>query len=167
MWAAWRRPVSVSVAVDELCVGQCCAVFRVVRWIGGHILDILAGSKLRDKNEGCSMYGIQEIDAQTLNQWRETGEKVRLIDIRTPPEVAQGVIEGYEFIPMHLIPMTPIELDDDEKLVIYCRSGARSAQVCMFLAQQGVEAYNLRGGIISWASAGLPIASPDSNKMAG
>ncbi len=113
------------------------------------------------------MYGIQEVDAQTLNQWLQQGEKVRLIDVRTPGEIAQGVIEGYEFVPMHLIPMTPIELEEGEKLVIYCRSGARSAQVCMFLAQQGIEAYNLRGGIIGWASAGLPIASPESSKMAG
>ncbi len=114
------------------------------------------------------MYGIQEVEAQTLYEWLEGGQKVKLIDVRTPGEVAQGVIEGYEFVPMHLIPMTPIELDDDEKLVIYCRSGARSAQVCMFLAQQGREAYNLRGGIIAWASAGLPIAAPESSsKMAG
>lgn len=113
------------------------------------------------------MYGIREIDANTLHKWIGDGEKVRLIDVRTPQEVAQGVIAGYEFVPMHMIPMTPIELDDDEKLVIYCRSGARSAQVCMFLAQQGIEAYNLRGGIISWAHAGFPIASPESGKMAG
>jgi len=113
------------------------------------------------------MYGIQEVDAVTLDQWRKEGQKVKLIDVRTPREVAQGIISESEFIPMHLIPMSPIELDDDEKLVIYCRSGARSAQVCMFLAQQGKEAYNLRGGIIGWASAGLPIGSPESSKMAG
>jgi rhodanese-related sulfurtransferase len=113
------------------------------------------------------MHGIQEIDAAGLGQWVKEGQKVRLIDVRTPQEVAQGVIAGADFIPMHMIPLSPIELDADEKLVIYCRSGARSAQVCMFLAQQGKEAYNLRGGIISWASAGLPIASPESSKMAG
>jgi rhodanese-related sulfurtransferase len=107
------------------------------------------------------MLGINEIDVDTLAQWKEEGENFRLIDIRTDAEIAQGVIEGTEVIPMHLIPLKINEFSGDEKVVIYCRSGNRSGQVCAFLAQNGAgsNAYNLRGGIISWARSGYPLTT--------
>jgi rhodanese-related sulfurtransferase len=38
-----------------------------------------------------------------------------------------------------------------------CRSGARSAQACQFLQQQGYSnVYNLRGGMMRWVQSGLP-----------
>jgi len=50
------------------------------------------------------------------------------------------------------------ELDREQRLVIICRSGARSAQACQFLQQQGYEdVYNLRGGMIGWSHESLPI----------
>jgi rhodanese-related sulfurtransferase len=108
------------------------------------------------------MLGINEIDVDTLAKWKEEGENFRLIDIRTDAEIAQGVIDGTEVIPMHLIPLKINEFSGDEKVVIYCRSGNRSGQVCAFLAQNGAgsNAYNLRGGIISWVRSGFPLSAP-------
>lgn len=107
------------------------------------------------------MLGINEIDVDTLAKWKEEGENFRLIDIRTDAEIAQGVIDGTEVIPMHLIPLKMNEFSGDEKIVIYCRSGNRSGQVCAFLAQNGAgsNAYNLRGGIISWVRSGYPLST--------
>ncbi len=115
------------------------------------------------------MFGvsIHEVDASTLKSWLDNGESVRLIDVRTPAEISRGIIEGAEAIPMHLIPVRPPQAKDGEKLVIYCRSGARSAQVCAFLAQQGVDAYNLQGGVIAWASIGESLVAPEAGIMAG
>ena len=112
------------------------------------------------------MFGINEIDADTLAQWTEAGEKFRLIDIRTDAEIAQGIIDNAEIIPMHLIPLKAQELSSDEKVVYYCRSGNRSGQVCAFLTQQGMgqNAYNLRGGIIAWARSGYPVVGPENRK---
>ena len=107
------------------------------------------------------MFGINEIDVDTLAKWKEEGEKFRLIDIRTEAEIAQGVIDGTEVIPMHLIPLKISEFSGDEKVVIYCRSGNRSGQVCAFLAQNGAGSniYNLSGGIISWVRSGYPLSA--------
>lgn len=115
------------------------------------------------------MFGIEEIDAQQLQQWMSGEDKVRLVDVRTPAEIAQGMIPGSDYLPMHLVSVEPIEVADDEKLVIYCRSGARSGQVCGFLTQQrGLKnVFNLRGGIISWASAGYPVVAPEPDKVSG
>lgn len=103
---------------------------------------------------------IKEIDAAGLQRRLEAGESFELIDIRTQAEVARGMIPDAKFLPMHLIPLQLQRIAaSDKPVVLYCRTGARSAQACLFLAQQGVgNVLNLAGGIVSWAQHGLPIA---------
>lgn len=111
---------------------------------------------------------IQEIDATTLKSWLDEGQSLRLIDVRTPAEMNRGIIEGAEALPMHMVPINPPRQEGDEKLIIYCRSGARSAQVCAFLAQQhGTEAFNLQGGVIAWASIGESLIAPKAGMIMG
>jgi rhodanese-related sulfurtransferase len=58
---------------------------------------------------------------------------------------------------LHTLPIKVHELPKDEKLVMVCRSGARSAQACMFLQQHGFSnVYNLRGGMMGWVQSGFP-----------
>lgn len=115
------------------------------------------------------MFGmnIQEVDALTLKGWLDADEAVRTVDVRTPAEVSRGIIAGSEAVPMHLIPVTPPTANEGEKLVIYCRSGVRSAQVCAFLAQNGVDAYNLQGGVIAWVNIGETLVAPEADILAG
>ena len=106
------------------------------------------------------MLPIKEINVIDLsNSFEQNDSSIELIDIRTPAEVARGVIPNARTLPMHLI---PLKLDyfssTDKEFVIYCRTGSRSAQACMFLNQQGINnVSNLRGGIMSWAQQGLNI----------
>ena len=114
------------------------------------------------------MYSIEEVDVVTLAQWLEQDEAISLVDVRSPAEMNRGMIENSVPLPMHLVPLHPPEPKSGERLVIYCRSGARSAQVCAFLAQRGMtNIYNLRGGVIAWQSAGLPLVRPESDVVAG
>ncbi len=104
---------------------------------------------------------IKEIEVTELAQSLEQGDKLRVIDIRQPAELNSGIIPGAEAMPMHLIPLRMNEFKRDETLVFVCRSGARSAQACMFLQQQGFDnVLNLRGGMIAWAGSGLEIGLP-------
>jgi len=107
------------------------------------------------------MFGIKEIDAPELARLIENdANPVRVIDVRQHPEIAAGTIPGAEAVPLHTLPLRVAELSRTEKLILVCRSGARSAQACMFLAQQGFdEVYNLRGGMIAWAQNGQPIGA--------
>ena len=109
------------------------------------------------------MYGFSEIGPDELAQWQTEGKPFRLVDVRSPGETARGVIPGAEMIPLATVPLRKDEFAGDEKpLVMYCQSGARSAQACAFLAQQGVHSpFNLRGGIVAWAGTGNPVVSPD------
>lgn len=104
---------------------------------------------------------IAEIDSEALHQRLADGEVVRLLDIRSPAEIAQGMIPGSDRLPMHLIPLRLSDLPRDQELVLYCRSGARSYHACRFLMEQGYPlVVNLRGGIAAWARHGFEIASP-------
>lgn len=104
---------------------------------------------------------VRNIDVSTF-QRMQGGAKVRLVDVRTDAEVAQGTIEGALHVPLHLLPMKADELGDGVPTVFYCRTGARSAQACAFLASRTPEAdvYNLEGGIFGWLRAGMPLAAP-------
>lgn len=102
---------------------------------------------------------VNEIDSKTLQSRLAAGDDVHLIDIRTPAEVAQGVIPNASYLPMHLIPVRMSELPKDKEVILYCRSGARSYHACSYLTQQGFDnVVNLRGGIIGWARGGFEIA---------
>jgi rhodanese-related sulfurtransferase len=99
---------------------------------------------------------IKEIDAPVLQEWLEgKSSSFRIIDVRSPQEIAGGTIPGAEAMPLNLH-----EFDPKETYVFICRSGARSAQACMFMQQRGFEdVYNLRGGMIGWAQNGGQIVA--------
>jgi len=104
---------------------------------------------------------VKEIDSESLSRRLAEAEGLLLVDIRTPAEIAQGLIPGALQLPMHLIPLRMSEIPKDQDVVIYCRSGARSYQACAYLMQHGYgRVLNLRGGIIAWARHGLPIVAP-------
>ena len=76
-----------------------------------------------------------------------------ILDVRSPQELAEGSIPGYEMINIADPSFTQkIEnLDRDKTYLIYCRSGARSGQACNYMLSRGFnKVYNLDGGIIAW-----------------
>ena len=106
------------------------------------------------------MHGIKEIDVNELKlQLEDLPDNVKLIDVRTPAEVARGKITGSENLPLHVIPLKVDDFDKDDTIIFYCQTGARSAQACAFMASKGLDnVYNLRGGIVTWVQMGFPIA---------
>jgi rhodanese-related sulfurtransferase len=107
------------------------------------------------------MFGVKEINAVSLQKLMDSEEAVHLIDVRSAAEYNRGIITGGEFMPLHTLPLRLNDLPKDKTIVFYCRSGARSAQACMFTKQQiGLDALNLSGGIIHWHQAGLAITEP-------
>lgn len=104
---------------------------------------------------------VKEIDAKELATWIEDSSKdFRIIDVREPMEIAQGSIPGAVPMPMSTLGNRIAEIGQDKEVVFICRSGARSGQVCAYLAQNGYEnIYNLRGGVIGWAQSGFEFAN--------
>ena len=82
-----------------------------------------------------------------------TKEGYVVLDVRSPGELSEGLIEGHKLINIFDPSFrSEIEkLDKSKGYLIYCRSGNRSESACGFMDSLGFEnLYNLSGGIIAW-----------------
>jgi rhodanese-related sulfurtransferase len=76
-----------------------------------------------------------------------------LVDVREPDEFAAGHIEGARLMPLGTVEKTYRDLPKDVKLVVYCRSGKRSAKAVSFLTAHGYSnAVSLDGGYLAWTA---------------
>lgn len=80
----------------------------------------------------------------------------QVVDVRTPDERPDGVIDGDVLIPLAELGARAGEIDPSRPALIYCRSGARSAMAVAALRGAGYDAHNLAGGMLAWLDAGLP-----------
>jgi len=82
---------------------------------------------------------------------------VRLIDVRTPREYADGHIEGAENIDVKSPDFAERIKGMKGDVAVYCVKGMRSMKAANRLAAQGCMVYNLDGGITAWKQAGKPV----------
>ncbi|MBP7709720.1 MAG: DUF2892 domain-containing protein [Rickettsiales bacterium] len=103
---------------------------------------------------------IKNINPQTLKNWLENNEAV-LVDVREPAEHAAENISEANLVPLTTLQKESLPNLANKKLVIHCRSGARSQKACdKLLAQDcNLEIYNLEGGISAWVGAGHEVNS--------
>lgn len=93
-----------------------------------------------------------EISPAELNERLQNGNKISLIDVREPQELQISQLPNAELIPLGQLPSRLSELDSAQELVIFCRSGARSAHAVDLLRAAGFrKVKNLVGGINDWA----------------
>ena len=100
---------------------------------------------------------IPDIEA-TQAQTRLRGQPVPfLLDVRQPEEYQAGHIESARLIPLGELAARAAELPHDREVICVCHSGNRSSHATRQLIALGFQASNLRGGMIAWAQAGLPV----------
>ena len=82
-----------------------------------------------------------------------------LADVREADKLVQARLEEAVHVPMSAFDPELIPVDTGKKVVFVCAQGARSDQVGRYVVARGIltEAYNLAGGLIAWAEAGLPL----------
>jgi rhodanese-related sulfurtransferase len=83
-----------------------------------------------------------------------------VLDIRTPEEYAEGHLAGSSNLDFYEPDFADSldALDKDLPYFVYCRSGNRSSTAIETMKDLGfTEVYELDGGIVTWAEAGLPI----------
>lgn len=96
---------------------------------------------------------VIDLTVADLRALRAQGN-LRLIDVRRDDEVAQGMIEGAEHIPLDQFDPSAMDFSDGREVVLYCRSGRRSTLAGQRLAQHtGKPAKHLAGGYLAWSSA--------------
>ena len=92
------------------------------------------------------------ISPHELKNMMEQKEAFLLLDVREESEREAAVIDLGVHIPMGELTTRYEELDKDQDIVIYCRSGVRSFQVCRLLEMLGfARVRSLVGGINAWS----------------
>jgi rhodanese-related sulfurtransferase len=104
---------------------------------------------------------MKEVTVAELKSMMENQEDFQLIDVREQYEYDKANINALH-IPMGDILEKSDIIAKDKKVIIHCRSGARSASVVHALESQfGFEnLYNLKGGIIAWSREIDPSVQP-------
>ncbi len=93
-----------------------------------------------------------KITAEEAKARIDSGDDIIILDVRTLEEYNTERIEGAILIPNETILDTPPELlpDLEADILIYCRSGNRSAQAARKLLDMGYTKIYDFGGIINW-----------------
>jgi rhodanese-related sulfurtransferase len=87
-------------------------------------------------------------------------EDAVVVDVRSIAEYKGGHIVNAVNIPLNGLGnnLKQLEKHRNKPIVAVCRSGSRSASACRLLRKQGFEnVKNLRGGMMAWESANLPV----------
>ncbi len=81
-----------------------------------------------------------------------------ILDVRTKEEYDTGHINRSILIPLEDLEKRYNEIPRDKKILVYCRTGHRSAQASEILVKNGFkQIYNMKGGISEWTKAGYEI----------
>ncbi len=102
---------------------------------------------------------VPEIGAADLDRvMRGPGAPV-LLDVRTPGEWETGHIARSVNIPITRLKteLGHVGLDPQRPVVAVCLSGHRSAPAVRLLTRLGFRAQHLRGGMVAWRRARLPV----------
>ena len=94
---------------------------------------------------------VVDLTPNELAQRLADQEDFALIDVREPYEWQIGRIPGAQLIPLGNLRAAMASLDNTREVVVYCRSGVRSADAARWLRAAGFRALNLTGGILRWS----------------
>ncbi len=111
------------------------------------------------EEHGFGPTGIPSVPPTEAQRMVEQG--ALLVDVREIDEFQQIRIPGATLMPLSTLGTTYRHLPDDRPVVLYCRSGARSANAAAALIHQAglTDVHNLEGGILEWYEEGLPIST--------
>lgn len=85
-------------------------------------------------------------------------DAIVLVDVREPDEYASGHIKGAHLVSLSAFNVQSLPKVTQQSIVLYCRSGARSAKAVSLCQRAGLTIdSHMQGGILAWAAAGLPV----------
>jgi glyoxylase-like metal-dependent hydrolase (beta-lactamase superfamily II)/rhodanese-related sulfurtransferase len=128
--------------------------------VAGYLADGIAGWI----QNGFDLDYIPQITVEDFVELRkEQPDRIAVLDVREPGEVANGAIENSVSIPLGKLSSRLAELDREKLLVVHCKGGYRSSIATSILRRAGFrDVANLIGGFDAWKTAGLPSADHSS-----
>ena len=95
---------------------------------------------------------MKSITVQELHKLMNNNKNIPLVDVREKGERVMASIKGSIHVPMMAIPHQLELFNKDEPIYLFCHSGVRSAQACLYLEKQGFDSVNIIGGIHAWST---------------
>lgn len=112
-------------------------------------------------NVACAQASYEDVDVKGFAELM-TNPNVVVLDVRTADEFKDGHLVGALNIDQaqgDFIQKVKEALPTDRTIAVYCRSGRRSANAAGRLAAEGYKAVNLKGGILAWKEAKMPVTT--------
>ena len=103
--------------------------------------------------------GVQVLDAAKYEK-KMTQPDVQLVDVRTPEEFSEGHLENAINIDVTAddFDAKVVGLDKEKPVMVYCKSGGRSARASARLKELGFKNISdLEGGITNWTNEDKPV----------
>jgi rhodanese-related sulfurtransferase len=113
---------------------------------------------------------MNTITPQQLRSRQDGGEKVCLLDVRTPAEHAEIHVPGVYLMPLDRLDCSALSqaegFSKDRPVFVFCRSGSRAKIAAEKLEKEGfTDCHVVDGGTLGWAEAGLPVNRGTSSVM--
>jgi rhodanese-related sulfurtransferase len=135
---------------------------QIIEFSGNHsmlvmalaaILVMLAGDALRR-----NLSGISNVEPRQATRLLNT-ENAIMVDIRSTKDFREGHIANSIHLETTQDASSVLDKYRSKPLIVYCNSGNRSIGICGKLHRQGfANVYNLKGGLLAWRKAELPIS---------
>ena len=104
------------------------------------------------QNDDYKQENFNEITVQELNNLFSNGQIPTVLDVRENHEVDIAKIDKTLHIPMKEVINRMTELNKNNEIIVLCKSGKRSTEICQLLINNNFKnVKNLKGGIIAWS----------------
>jgi adenylyltransferase/sulfurtransferase len=104
------------------------------------------------QNDDYKQENFNEITVQELNNLFSNGQIPTVLDVRENHEVDIAKIDKTLHIPMKEVINRMTELNKNNQIIVLCKSGKRSTEICQLLINNNFNnVKNLKGGIIAWS----------------
>lgn len=121
---------------------------------GLSLVHVISDSLADWKNRGLPLSSVTEITPDDLythiDRWT-------VVDVREPYEWQSGTIKNSLKIPMNELPSRLNEFNRSDRYAVVCAHGNRSEVAALFLADNGLQASTVVGGLYRWLSEQLPV----------
>ena len=135
---------------------------------------LIAALAVLGLNTACGQGNFENTDVQGFAEL-VADTNVVVLDVRTAAEFAEGHLEraiNIDYLQSDFVEKAKATLPLDKggvrdvnnivegtRIAVYCRSGRRSAGAAGKLGEDGYKLVNLKGGIIAWKEANMPVIS--------
>ncbi|MBN1274115.1 MAG: MBL fold metallo-hydrolase [Candidatus Aminicenantes bacterium] len=156
-FAGWVLPPQADIALVAEDRKQAEEAVVWLRRVGlDRVKGFMEGSLFAWSREGLPVEHVPQLSAQELHGMIKKGEKMTIVDVRSPNEFAGTYIEGAVNIPAPDLRTKYKTLKKDIPVILICSTGHRSSLGASLLKQHGFwDVRNVAGGMTGYSAAGF------------